>query len=164
MTLLPDIETINTLYSFKGEESWQPLTVLPDDKCKRCGLYEKENFKPDDVFDEWELCPDDFVDGIYHHFKENEFNATFSCPVNKTSETGGSDLSNAEDKSKSRSKHVSVTLVLISLVVSAVVVLAVVAGFKYWQKWKREKDQARFLKIFEEGDDIEDELGLESII
>lgn len=58
----------------------QPLTELPDKKCQRCGLYEENTFKSDDVFDEWELCPSDFVDGKYLHFKEKEFNATFLCP------------------------------------------------------------------------------------
>lgn len=67
----------------------QPLTELPDKKCKRCGVYEKDNLKPDDVYDEWELCADDFVDGKYIHFKDNEFNATFICPgcIASTGET-----------------------------------------------------------------------------
>lgn len=58
----------------------QPLTELPDKKCKRCGLYEKDIIKPPDVFDEWEFCSSDFVNGKYIHFKEKEFNATFLCP------------------------------------------------------------------------------------
>jgi hypothetical protein len=31
------------------------------------------------VYDEWEMCSDDFVEGKYIHFKEKEFNATFIC-------------------------------------------------------------------------------------
>ncbi|XP_077245266.1 uncharacterized protein LOC143885137 [Tasmannia lanceolata] len=58
-TILPDVKKKHFLYTFKGEESWQPLTELPDSKCKRCGLYEKDSLKSDDVFDEWELCPSD---------------------------------------------------------------------------------------------------------
>lgn len=59
----------------------QPLTELPDIKCKRCGFYEKDAIKSNDVFDEWELCASDFTrpDGKYIHFKEKEFNATFLC-------------------------------------------------------------------------------------
>lgn len=57
----------------------QPLTELTDNKCKRCGLYEMDSIKSDDVFDEWELCLDDFVDGKSIHFKQKEFNATFIC-------------------------------------------------------------------------------------
>jgi cbb3-type cytochrome oxidase subunit 3 len=45
-----------------------------------------------------------------------------------------------------------------------VFVLGVAAAYKYWQKKKREQDQARFLKLFEDGDDIEDELGLGTVL
>lgn len=65
----------------------QPLTVLPEKKCKRCGVYKLDILK-DDVFDEWELCPADFVNGNYGHFKAKEFNATFRCPLCTASETG----------------------------------------------------------------------------
>ncbi|XP_038697640.1 uncharacterized protein LOC119995260 isoform X2 [Tripterygium wilfordii] len=80
-TELPDVKKVHVLYSFKGEESWQPLTELPDKKCKRCGFYEKDTIKSDDVFEQWEFCPSDFKapHGKYARFKEKEFNATFSC-------------------------------------------------------------------------------------
>lgn len=55
--------------------------------------------------------------------------------------------------------HVAI-VILISALVSTVFVLGLAAAYKYWQKRKREQEQARFLKLFEEGDDIEDELGL----
>lgn len=55
-------------------------------------------------------------------------------------------------------------VILISALVSVTSILIVVAAYKYWQKKKKEQDQARFLKLFEDGDDIEDELGLGSII
>lgn len=60
----------------------QPLTEITDKKCKRCGFYEKDSIKSDDVFDEWELCLSDFTapSGKYIHFKNKEFNATFLCP------------------------------------------------------------------------------------
>lgn len=57
--------------------------TLVGKKCKRCGLYEKDTVKSDDVFDEWELCPLDFSpspEGLYSRFKENEFNLTLLCP------------------------------------------------------------------------------------
>lgn len=59
----------------------QPLTQLSSEKCKRCGFYEEDSFKSDDVFDEWEFCPSDFTspDGKYTRFKDDEFNATFLC-------------------------------------------------------------------------------------
>ena len=59
--------------------------------------------------------------------------------------------------------HVAL-VILISVLVSAVLILGMVAAYKFWQKKKRQQDQARFLKLFEEGDDIEDELGLSSVI
>lgn len=49
---------------------------------------------------------------------------------------------------------------LISIIASILVCVGLAAAYKYWQKKKRQKDQARFLKLFEEGDDIEDELGI----
>ena len=55
-------------------------------------------------------------------------------------------------------------IILIIVVVSTVLILGLLAAYKYWQKKKREQDQARFLKLFEEGDDIEDELGLGNVI
>lgn len=61
---------------------FQPLTELQAIKCKRCGFYEKDTIKANDVFDEWEFCPSDFnsSDGKYVYFKDGEFNATFLCP------------------------------------------------------------------------------------
>ena len=60
----------------------KPLTSLIGSKCKRCGLYEEDTIKRDDVFDEWELCPSSFSlesEGRYIHFKDKEFNMTFAC-------------------------------------------------------------------------------------
>lgn len=58
-------------------------------------------------------------------------------------------------------KKSSVTVIIIVSVLSSVlVIIALFGGYKYWLKKKRERDQLRFLKLFEEGDDIEDELGL----
>lgn len=51
-------------------------------------------------------------------------------------------------------------VIMISALVSIVTLFGVVAVYKYWQKRKREQEQARFLKLFEDGDDIEDELNL----
>lgn len=61
---------------------FQPLTEFTSKKCKRCGFYEKDKIKSDDVFDEWEFCPSDFADsdGKYRLSKKNEFDATFLCP------------------------------------------------------------------------------------
>lgn len=44
--------------------------------------------------------------------------------------------------------------VLILLVVGAVIT------YKCWKQKKRQNEQARFLKLFEEDDDIDDELGI----
>ncbi|ONK67798.1 uncharacterized protein A4U43_C05F3890 [Asparagus officinalis] len=158
-TVLPDVKKTHFLYVFKGEESWQPLTELPDKKCQRCGLYEADVMKPDDTFDEWEFCSSDFVDGRYLRFKEKEFNATFLCP--DCTASAGSDQTFAPTKEPT-SLNV-ITIVLISVLASMVAASLAYVAYKYWQKRKREQDQARFLKLFEEGDDIEDELGLEHL-
>lgn len=55
-------------------------------------------------------------------------------------------------------------IVLVSLLASIVTAIGLVAAYKYWQKKKRQQDQARFLKLFEDGDEIEDELGLGTVI
>ncbi|ONK61873.1 uncharacterized protein A4U43_C08F34460 [Asparagus officinalis] len=148
-TILPDVKEKTFLYTFKGEESWQPLTELPDKKCKRCGLYEINKFRTDDIFDEWELCPDDFVDGKYMHYKEKELNATFICP-----ECNASTISSIIERAE---KKLNISLaVIIGILVSAVVVAGALALHKYWKKRKRQQDQARFLKLFEESDDLDD--------
>lgn len=142
--ILPDVKEKDFLYTFKGEESWQPLAELADNKCKRCGFYEMDNVKSDDVFDEWEFCRDDFVDGSYVHFKDKEFNATFTCSACKLPAI--------------IKKKLNVALaVLIAVLTCAMVIAAIVGIHKYWKKRKRERDQARFLKLFEDNDE-EDEL------
>ncbi|KAK6126053.1 hypothetical protein DH2020_040167 [Rehmannia glutinosa] len=156
--ILPDVKETNVLYTFKGEESWQPLTELRDVKCKRCGFYEKDAIKSDE-FDEWEFCASDFTrsDGKYVHFREKEFNATFLCP-DCVSLAHASDHS-AVVKIDSNEMHWAI-IVLISVLASVVFIAGLVSAYKWWQKRKRQQQQARFLKLFEEADDIEDELGI----
>ncbi|KAL4605238.1 hypothetical protein ACB092_09G014400 [Castanea dentata] len=153
MTVLPDVKEAHVLYNFKGQESWQPLTVFSSEKCKRCGFYEEDRFKSDDVFEEWEFCPSDFTlpDGKYIRVMEKEFSATFLC-------------SECIPFAKREKQMHAALIILISVVVSTVFILGVVTAYKYWQKKKREQDQARFLKLFEDGDDLEDELGLGNVL
>ncbi|XP_019444378.1 PREDICTED: uncharacterized protein LOC109348408 [Lupinus angustifolius] len=165
-TVLPDVKKKRTFYSFKSEESWQPLTNFSSKKCKRCGLYEEDRLLSDDVFDEWEFCPSDFTapDGKYVRVKEKEFNATFLCPeclslAGGSTSTSGIGIATPDGKDNRKTVHIVIVVVL-SVLVSAIVIVGAVRAFKYWQKKKREQDQARFLKLFEDGDDIEDELGL----
>ncbi|KAK9290557.1 hypothetical protein L1049_008727 [Liquidambar formosana] len=161
-TVLPDVKETHVVYSFKSEESWQPLTELSE-KCKRCGFYEEDVITSDDVFDEWEFCPSDFTsaDGKYIRSKDNEFNATFLCPQCVPLETASNHASGSQNGGKGM--HIFL-VIMISALVSTVSILGIVAAYKYWQKKKREQDQARFLKLFEDGDEIEDELGLGNII
>ncbi|KDP29038.1 hypothetical protein JCGZ_16427 [Jatropha curcas] len=162
-TELPDVKEVNVSYAFKGEESWQPLTELTSSKCKRCGFFEKDKFKSDDVYDEWEFCASDFEDsdGKYRRIKEKEFDATFLCP---DCVSLGADLTSASGShNRGKGMHVAV-IILISALVSVVFILGVVGAYKYWLQKKRQQDQARFLKLFEDGDDIEDELGLGNVI
>ncbi|KAK3135539.1 hypothetical protein QOZ80_5BG0420130 [Eleusine coracana subsp. coracana] len=63
-------------------------------------------------------------------------------------------------KSEAQSKgHTGQTVLIVLLVVGAAILLSFFL-FKYWQKKKREEQHARLLKLFEEDDDIEVELGL----
>lgn len=52
-------------------------------------------------------------------------------------------------------------IITIATVVSVAFIIGSVVGYKYWIKRKREQEQARFLKLFEDHDDIEDEFGLD---
>lgn len=172
--VLPDVKEKHVLYSFKGQESWQPLTQLQDIKCKRCGFYEKDAIKSNDVFDEWELCASDFTrpDGKYVHFKDKEFNATFLCPecvtLAKASATSSSSSSSSDKNKSSNAKEDSKKvlpwplILVISCASLALFIGGLVAGCKWWQRRKRQQQQARFLKLFEDEDaeDIEDELGI----
>lgn len=66
-----------------------------------------------------------------------------------------------ESKGKSHSPRIStgVRLVIVCLGILASVGFCYVL-FKMWQKKKREEQQARLLKLFEEDDDLEVELGI----
>ncbi|PKU67442.1 uncharacterized protein LOC110102413 isoform X1 [Dendrobium catenatum] len=156
--ILLDVIEKHFLYKFKGVESWQPLAELPDKKCKRCGFYELNREKSDDVFDEWDLCPDEFLAGNYVHYKEKEFNASFTC-TNCAATVG---YANPNQKSSSVDKNLNLALaILLGVLTSFVTSVATYGMYKYWQKWKREQNQARFLKLFDEGDGLEDELELD---
>lgn len=164
-TILPDVKEKNVLYTFKGEESWQPLTELESKKCKRCGIYDEDLFGADDTFDEWELCPADFTepDGNYTRFKEKEFNATFFCPE-CSSLVGGQPPPAVLDSNLEEKKFPYAVVILSSVAASTFVIVALIFGYKYWLKRKRQQEQARFLQLFEESDEIEDELGLHHVV
>lgn len=167
--ILPDVKEKHVLYSFKGEESWQPLTELRDIKCKRCGLYEKDSIKSDDIFDEWEFCASDFTrsDGKYVHFKDKEFNATFLCPecvvlAKASATTAASDKDDNSTNAKQDSNRMLPwpLILVISCAALALFTGGLVVACKWWQRRKRQQQQARFLQLFEDADDIEDELGI----
>ena len=70
------------------------------------------------------------------------------------------DPSKDDNKADVPSKiHTGQTVLFVLLGIGAAVVLSFFL-FKYWQKKKREEQHARLLKLFEEDDDIEMELGL----
>lgn len=81
-----------------------------------------------------------------------------------------SSVSSSSDKDKDNSSNAkqdesSKTLpwpliVVISCASLALFTGGLVAGCKWWQRRKRLQQQAQFLKLFEEADDIEDELGI----
>ncbi|KAL5210350.1 hypothetical protein ABZP36_005973 [Zizania latifolia] len=146
---LPDVKEANIVYTFKGKESWQPLTELPENKCKQCGLYEEDIADSDDMYDAWELCSTDFKDGKCTHFKQGEFRATFLCPNCTASSSSASnssasagDSANHHPDSEVKTKKTSVTMIIVvSVVASIIVIIALFGAYKYCQK-KREKDRA----------------------
>ncbi|XP_044472666.1 uncharacterized protein LOC123201295 [Mangifera indica] len=155
-TILPDVKLADHMYSFKREESWQPLTDFSGNKCKRCGFYEEDTIKSDDVFDEWEFCPSDFMatKGKYTREKEKEFKATFLCPDCKS-------VASSASTPKGEERWNVGIIILIAVLASTALIVGGVAAYRYWQKKRREQEQARFLKLFEDRDDILDELGLD---
>ncbi|XP_042413667.1 uncharacterized protein LOC122002531 isoform X2 [Zingiber officinale] len=160
-TYLPDVKQKDILYTFNGDESWQPLTELPEKKCKRCGVYEEDTYTSDDVYDEWELCAGNFVNGKYLHSKDNQFNASFICPECTTSDVTTSDATESKNEASGQTRRKIAMIVAACTLAAAVTGAAAVMVYRWWRKRKREQEQARFLKLFEEDDDIEDELGLE---
>ncbi|XP_038990670.1 uncharacterized protein LOC120113663 [Hibiscus syriacus] len=164
-TLLPDVTKPGVVYSFRGQESWQPLTQLDAKKCKRCGFYEQDIIKIHDVYDEREFCAFDFKPPFrkYKLFKEKQLNATFHC-LECASLSGASNATpQTGDDDDGKGMHVFM-IILITMLVLTVTIIALVAAHKRWQKKKRQQEQAQFLKLFEEGDDIEAELGYGTII
>jgi cbb3-type cytochrome oxidase subunit 3 len=156
---LPDVKEKDQVYGFLGQESWQPLTTLVGTKCKRCGLFEKDTLKADDTFDEWELCPLEFTpspEGLYTHFKEKEFNITLLCPNCHPQEEGVGPASVPADKAKS---HGGLTAVLVVFILLCLGGLAFVA-YSQWRRKQREEQQAVFVKLFEDDDFFDEELGL----
>lgn len=66
----------------------------------------------------------------------------------------------AEAASHSTSKgHVGLTVALVCLGILATVAFCALL-YKLWQKKRREAQQARLLKLFEEDDELEVELGI----
>ncbi|KAJ9559078.1 hypothetical protein OSB04_013692 [Centaurea solstitialis] len=162
---LPDVKKTNHVYKFKGEESFQPLTDFQSKKCKRCGFYESEHIKFDDVFDEWEFCPSDFSasDGRYIRTKDKEFNATFLCPDCIKHDQPTKIDSHLHPDEEGHGMRWTIMIALISVAAFIVFIVGLFVAYKYWQKRKRQQEQARFLKLFEDTDDVEDELGIDSI-
>ncbi|XP_047094106.1 uncharacterized protein LOC124706485 [Lolium rigidum] len=68
------------------------------------------------------------------------------------------DPSKDDDKAQSKG-HTGQTVLFVLIGIGAAILLSFFL-FKYWQKKKREEQHARLLKLFEEDDDIEMELGL----
>ncbi|KAJ0245666.1 Uncharacterized protein HA466_0181050 [Hirschfeldia incana] len=162
-TMFPDVKSTNVSYSFNGQESWQPLTKLKGTKCKICGIYEEDTFRYD-TYNEWELCPSDFTsEGRYTHAKAKDFNATFLCHGCSQLGAGLNQHFGTEKEEEARGMHPAI-VVLIVVLVLGVVAVGLLAGYKNRQKKKRQQVQARFLKLFEYGDEMEDELGLEDTL
>ncbi|KAI5055835.1 hypothetical protein GOP47_0029356 [Adiantum capillus-veneris] len=162
---LPDVVVKDQQYNFIGQESWQPLTVLEGSKCKRCGVYEEDQVKHDDVFDEWELCPIHFSpepEGRYNHIKDKELNITFICTHCHPSDAKPSVEPAAFDgdqKNMAGAKKSPLVFVLIFFGMVSIIVLLYV-GYMKWQEKKREEQQARFIKLFEDDEDLEGKVRL----
>lgn len=79
-------------------------------------------------------------------------------------EAGSHNSTTVPDKGEPRKKKRLAIVVVVSVLASILTVIAAVSVYKYWQRRKREQDQLRFLKLFEENDDIEEEIALGHVI
>ncbi|KAG2325797.1 hypothetical protein Bca52824_008525 [Brassica carinata] len=159
--MFPDVKTTNVSYYFNGQESWQPLTKLKGTKCKRCGIYEEDTFRYD-TFNEWDLCPSDFTpEGIHTHAKAKDFNATFLCHGCSQLRAGLNNDFGTDREEETRGMHPAI-VVLIVVLVLGVVAVGLVVDSAYLRKKKRQQEQTQFL--FEDGEKMEDELGLEDTL
>ncbi|KAL1200092.1 hypothetical protein V5N11_031816 [Cardamine amara subsp. amara] len=165
-TVLPDVTKTGILYTFRGQESWQPMTEIGGEKCKRCGIYEQGSLISDKEYDEWEVCPSDFsASQIYMHSKEKEMNATFVCHGCAKFHSVSSQAMTGTSPQEEGYNGLTVTIAIVAGVLCAtVVVVGGVFMFKHSQRMKKQRDQARFMQLFEESDEPEDELGLEPVI
>ncbi|CAH2074432.1 unnamed protein product [Thlaspi arvense] len=174
-TVLPDVTKSGILYTFRGQESWQarpnslftsPMTEISGEKCKRCGIYEQGSLISDKEFDEWELCPSDFsASQIYMHSKDKEINATFVCHGCAKLESVSAEAKTGSSSKEEGDNGATVAIAVVAGVLCAtLVVVGGVFMFKHSKRMKLQRDQARFMKLFEESDEPEDELGLEPVI
>jgi heme/copper-type cytochrome/quinol oxidase subunit 2 len=67
------------------------------------------------------------------------------------------DSDQSEEKKSGGHSMVTLFLVLVCIVIAAAILFI---GYKIWLKRKREEQQARFIKLFEDDEDLEAELGL----
>eukprot|EP00897_Mesotaenium_endlicherianum_P007968 jgi/Mesen1/719/ME001096S10748 len=175
---LPDIKHTNVEYNFTGLESFQPLTALEGKRCKRCGFFEADKLKPDDVYEEWELCPLNFSPPpapLHVRYAPRQFNATFRCPeCNAADESRPPPSPSIDDLGVEGSAAqrggdgggLSTWVIVVIAVCSALVIALVVLGVVRWrqaERWpfRRSKyeDSARFMQLFDEEDDELAELG-----
>ncbi|VYS65657.1 unnamed protein product [Arabidopsis thaliana] len=165
-TVLPGVTKTGVLYTFRGQESWQPMTGIGGEKCKRCGIYEQGSLVSDKEFDVWEVCPTDFsASQVYMHFKEKEINATFVCHGCAKFHSVSSKAVAASSPQEEGYNGLTVMIAIIAGVLcTTLVVVGGVFMFKHTQRMKKQRDQARFMQLFEESDEPEDELGLDPVI
>ena len=71
----------------------------------------------------------------------------------------GSDHASDNGVAKRKGRNM-VLVILVTVLVSIVSIIGGVIAYRYWRRKRREQDRARFLKLFEDDDEIEDELGL----
>lgn len=82
----------------------------------------------------------------------------FSCYFRLLLLLASSHSSSSQDGKKQQIQWILVGLISgLALIVTFV---GAIIAYKYWQRRKKQQEQARFLRLFEDNDDIEDELGI----
>eukprot|EP00246_Nothoceros_aenigmaticus_P001497 TRINITY_DN12003_c0_g1_i1.p1 TRINITY_DN12003_c0_g1~~TRINITY_DN12003_c0_g1_i1.p1 ORF type:complete len:254 (-),score=41.40 TRINITY_DN12003_c0_g1_i1:698-1459(-) len=160
---LPDVRQKHVVYNFTGLESFQPLTSLIGLKCKRCGFYEEDQWKRDDVFYEWELCPSSFKAAPENRFsssQEKELDISLLCPGCHPEAAVSSEPPAVETASAKEAGRRSTPLIAGLVVLALVVLVGVSAGYLLFRKKQREEQHRRFIQLFDDDDDLDEELGL----
>lgn len=88
--------------------------------------------------------------------------ATFLCPECSSLKADLPPIMSSSKSDEGKSHYI--LPIMITVIIGTLVLIVSKALYKSWQKRKRQRDQARFMRLFEDDDDMDDELGLREML